>query len=71
MSSEPPMDPKNLEEKRLIKKRCLIFRHFGMLWSPNSDFSDGQAGAYCETFWRVKSMFTQRHIMPMPLFRLH
>ena len=30
-----------------------------------------KAGANCETFWRVKSMFTHLHVMPMTLFRLH
>ena len=58
------------KKKRLIKKRFLIFRHFGRFSSPKSDLSDGQAGANCETSWRVKSMFTQRHIMPMKLFLL-
>ena len=38
--------------------------------APKSDLNDGQAGTNCETFWRVKSMFTLRHIMPMPLFLL-
>ena len=34
---------------------------------PAQPSSDGQAGADCHTFWHVESMFTQRHIMPMPL----
>ena len=34
--------------------------------APNSHLSDGQAGANCETLWRVTSMFAHLHIMPMP-----
>ena len=45
------------------------FSTFGRFCSPNFDLSDGQAGANCETSWAVKSNFTERHIMPMPLFR--
>ena len=62
--------PKTSRKKGLTKKRFLIFRHFGRLWLPKSDLSVGQAEAYCETFWRVKCMFTHRHIMSMPLFQL-
>ena len=60
-----------MKKKELIKKRFLIFRHFGRFWSPNSDLSDGQAGANCETYWRVKSMFAQRHIHVNAIFRLN
>ena len=52
--------------KRSKSNDFFIFRHFGRSRSTNSDLSDGQAWANCETFWRVKSMFTRRHIMPMP-----
>ena len=49
--------PKTLKKQGLIKKRC-FFPHFGGFPSPNTDLSDGQAGANCETFRRVKCMFT-------------
>ena len=52
------IDPKNLQKKRSL--------HFGRFCSPKPELSDGQAGANCETFWRVKAMFTKRRIMPMP-----
>ena len=48
-----------------IKKR--FFRHFGGILSPISDPSDGQAGANCETFWRVKYMFAHIHVRSMRL----
>ena len=59
----------NFGNRGLIKKRFLNFLHFVRFCSPNSDLSDGQAGANCETCWRVKSLFTESHIMSMPLFR--
>ena len=59
VSSEPPVDPKN------SPRQFLNFRHFGRFRSTNSDLVDSQAGANCETSWRVTCMFTQRHIMPM------
>ena len=62
------MDPKTLKKKGLIKKRFPISGHFGRFWSPKSDLSVGQAGANCETFWRVKCMFTIRHIIPHAIF---
>ena len=62
MSSEPPMD------QNLRGKRFLIFRQFGKFWSLNSDLSVGQAVTNCETFWCAKSMFSQRHFMPVPFF---
>ena len=62
--------PTNLEKQGLIQKRFPIFGHFGRLWFPKSDLSVGQAGANCETFWRVKCMFTLRHIIPHAIFRL-
>ena len=49
----PPTDLKTMRKKGLIKKRFLNFRHFGRFWTPNSDLSDGQIGAICETFWRL------------------
>ena len=51
-----------------MKKRFLILRHARRFWSPNSDLSVGQSRAHCETFWRVKCMFTHRHITPMRFF---
>ena len=59
-----------MRKKRLIKKRFLNFRHFGRFRSPNSDLCAGQTGANCETFWRVKSMFAQRHVHVNAIFRL-
>ena len=44
------------------------FSTFWKVLVPSSDLGVGQVGANCETFWRVKSMFTQRHTMPMPFF---
>ena len=57
------MDPKTVHILRGESAGC--FGVFDMLegFGPGV----GQAGANCETFWLVKSMFAQRHIMPMPL----
>ena len=71
MHDASPNGPKNLEKNGLIKKRFPIFGHFGRFWSSKSDLSVGQAGANCETYWRVKSMFTHRHIIPNAIFRLN
>ena len=61
--------PKMIQTARLIEKRFWIFRHFGRFGSRNSDLSDGQAGANCETCSARKNPSSLSAIsMPMTLF---
>ncbi len=68
LSIWPPTDPKTIKSTNLET----VFE-FSTCWTvlvPNSDVSGGQAGANCETFWRVKSIFAQRHVHVNAIFRL-